>query len=380
MAKPGRIRRQSVVMNTKRGPCPDPLSVGIATTFTNVAAGCSVSFTALIEGRTTASAWDFADGVTVSNRPYATHAWAVPGDYAVVLRAYNASAPAGVNATVTVHVVMQPVHYAAIASANPVPPYTSWATAATNIQDAVDAAVPGVLVLVGNGVYATGGRALVGTLTNRVAVDKPLTVRSVNGSQFTVIKGYQVPGTTNSDDAIRCVYLANGAILSGFTLTNGATLNAGYYDSHGRSGGGVWCESGATVVSNCVVAGNSASRGGGAAWGTLSNCKLAGNSADESGGGAYGGVMNNCTLAGNSADFWGGRARVSTLNNCTLIGNSANPGGGGAMECTLQNCTLTGNRSTGTDQGDVGGGAAHSTLNNCTLIGNSARNSGGGGG
>jgi hypothetical protein len=213
-----------------------------------------------------------------------------------------------------------------------------------------------------------------------VAVDKPLTVRSVNGSQFTVIKGYQVPGTTNSDDAIRCVYLANGAILSGFTLTNGATLNAGYYDSHGRSGGGVWCESGATVVSNCVVAGNSASRGGGAAWGTLSNCKLAGNSADESGGGAYGGVMNNCTLAGNSADFWGGRARVSTLNNCTLIGNSANPGGGGAMECTLQNCTLTGNRSTGTDQGDVGGGAAHSTLNNCTLIGNSARNSGGGGG
>ncbi len=65
---------------------------------------------------------------------------------------------------------------------------------------------------------------MVGTnlLGNRVAVDKLVTLRSVNGPQFTVIQGYQVPGVTNGDGAIRCVYLANGASLSSFTLANGS--------------------------------------------------------------------------------------------------------------------------------------------------------------
>ncbi len=34
--------------------------------------GCEVVFTALIEGRTSASVWEFGDGTVVSNRPYAS--------------------------------------------------------------------------------------------------------------------------------------------------------------------------------------------------------------------------------------------------------------------------------------------------------------------
>src|SRR5262249_50834260 len=177
--------------------------------------------------------------------------------------------------------------------------------AATNIQDAVDAALAGDEVLVTNGTYATGGRTIDGVTINRVAVDKPLVLRSVNGPQFTTIDGGAL---------VRCTYLTNGASLSGFTLTNGFA----------QDGGGLWSES----TNNCVV----------------SNCVVTGNSAYYFGGGAHGGMLNNCVLSGNlvssvpTGGGGGGGACGCTLNNCTLTGNLisfSQSHGGGAYSCTL---------------------------------------------
>src|SRR5258708_3841773 len=114
--------------------------------------------------------------------------------------------------------------YVDLNSANATPPYADWSTAATNIQDAVDASSDGDLILVTNGIYATGGRVVYGSLTNRVVINKAVTVQSVNGAALTAILGFANNGSgvpTNGDNAVRCVYLTNNAAFIGFTLAFG---------------------------------------------------------------------------------------------------------------------------------------------------------------
>ena len=337
------------------GAVTGALNVAISAAYTNVAAGFGVEFASLLEGRTSASVWRFGDGTTVSNRPYAQHAWDAAGDYVVTLTAYGESHPEGADASLTMHIQTRPMHFAMLGSTNPVAPYETWETAAGDIQSAVDAAsVPGAVVTVADGVYDTGGRAVDGQMTNRVAVGKPLTLKSVNGPAATWIVGYQVPGSTNGDGAIRCVYLSEGAALSGFTLTNGATRKSGDLE-HEQKGGAVWCPSLSEVVTNCVLTRNSAyQRGGGAYGGTLNLCTLSDNSAAYYGGGAYGSLLTGCVLTGNSAGTYGGGACYGVLNNCTLTGNSA-PQGGGAWNSWLNNCIAYFNASPGGAVGNYSG-------------------------
>lgn len=352
-----------------------PLSVSLSANWTNVAVGVTVQLTSQITGHAAANVWSFGDGATATNQIIASHSWAAPGDYPVVLMVFNTNFPGGVSATVVVHVDATP-RYVALNNPAPAWPHNSWTTAATNIQDAVDAAPVGGLVLVSNGVYATGGRAVdyYATMTNRVAVTIPLTLQSVNGPAVTSIQGYQIPVAINGSSAVRCVYLCDGARLNGFTLTNGATLSAGFSPPI-VYGGGALCQSAAAVISNCVFVGNSCiDSGAGAALGTIYNSTFLSNSAYQ-GGAVSDATLFGCTLSGNRASDGGGAAR-SVLTDC-LVTNNASLGmynrGGGVYYCSLTNCQLLANTSQ-----DYAGGAHASTLVNCLIAGNTAPYQGGG--
>jgi PKD repeat protein len=356
------------------GDATGALTVAIGGSQAHIASGSPLALTAKIDGPATASEWDFGDGTLVWNRPCVQHAWVTPGLYTLRLTAYNDSFPGGVSATALVQVSELQIHYVDQANATPLFPYTNWSDAAQTIQDAVGAALQGDTVLVTNGVYASGGWAASGTLTNRIAVLRPLRLASVNGPSVTVIQGIAANGADgNGDSAIRCVYLCGGAVLSGFTLTNGHTR--AYAPGLGPDllgGGGVWCEPSA-VVTNCVITGSTAAGfGGGAYGGIFYRSKFSGNNVYVIGlgGGVFRGWLYDCELTGNGWSVYGGGAYESTLYNCSLSGNSAS-GGGGAFLTTLYNCVLSRNVA------GYGGGTSSSVLYNCTVTGNSADQSGG---
>ena len=165
----------------------------------------------------------------------------------------------------SLHAAAPVTRFVDINNPNPVSPYTNWATAATNIQDAINSSSSSDIVLVSNGVYRTGAVSFAGT--NRILINNSVTVPSVNGKDVTIIEGEPDPNTTNGPLAVRCVAINSGSLI-GFTLTNGATTS-------GENGGVVRCGVFNGFVSDCTMAGNYAAQSGGAVYGSgliLSNC------------------------------------------------------------------------------------------------------------
>lgn len=289
------------------------------------------------------------------------------------------------------------VYYVDVNSTNPVSPYATWSTASTDIQSAIDASSDGDLILVNDGVYQSGGEVVSGfSLTNRVLINIAVTVQSVNGPSATIIQGYQVSGITNGSGAVRCVYLTTNAVISGFTLTNGATLNSGdaYLD---ESGGGLYCSPN-SIATNCLMIVNSAYNNGGGAsgpgtfsGGTLVNCSLIQNTAGlqgptltnawwDSGGGVFGVTAINSLILSNNALYEGGGASGANLTNCIIKQNGSYAGGGvggitggGVYNCNLFGCLVVSNAAN--RDGGVSGG---STASACTIVGNFAYNGAGG--
>jgi len=256
-------------------------------------------------------------------------------------------------------------------SPSPAPPFATWGTAATNIQDAINVATAGDEIVVTNGVYARGFGA-----GARVGLNKPVTVRSVNGPAVTIIRGDRSIPSGVGPDALRCAYVANGAVLSGFALTNGATI-VFPSSAYGR-GGGAYCEP-EGVVSNCVLTANVASEAGGLFGGHAKSCRIEGNMAFYGfGGGAAQSTLSGCILSSNLVfgqddSCEGGGAYDCTLDRCIISGNSSinddeNAAyGGGVARSRVVNCLVKDNKLFGRG---TGGGAYASSLTNCTVVGN----------
>ena len=228
-------------------------------------------------------------------------------------------------------------------------PYTNWSTAAHIIQDAVDVANDGDLVLVTNGAYTTGGGLTPGfSLSNRVVITNAITLQSMNGPTNTLIIGQGPLGS----NAVRCAYLTNGAKIIGFTLTNGHTRNDGSWYFN-RGGGGAFIYK--SFISNSIIILNSGDRGSGLCCinSEIIDCNVSKNNgtgifceqnskidgckvSKNSGIGIfcyYDNLLINCNIISNYANNYGGvfLDYGGIISNCTIFGNTASNFGGGMM-------------------------------------------------
>ncbi len=282
---------------------------------------------------------------------------------------------------------------------DPTHPFTNgWAEAATNIQDAVNAAEDYNTILVSTGLYL---------LTNEIFIRKPVTLRSWNDGALdragTVLHGNNFSGKPVTN---RCVYIDHiDAMVRGFTITGGYAVASDYnrrMSSDDRRGGGVFIEAAGTLA-DCLVVGNSArpDETGGGVYGystttvdavMVTNCEIVGNTA-TSGAGVYlaSGMMADCIVRDNQASGGASAGGGVCLSGAAVVRNTlvaSNTVGGGSFPCAggiysaggvLEGCRIVGNTGgTNSGGGVVLFAAATNIMRNCLVAGNVAGRRGSG--
>ncbi|MCD4654969.1 right-handed parallel beta-helix repeat-containing protein [bacterium] len=257
-----------------------------------------------------------------------------------------------------------------------------WST----IQAAIDRASDGDTVSVADGTYSGEGNV---DLELR---GKLITVSSRNGPDSCII---DCQGEVMN--AHRGFHIKQGetqaTVIKGFTITNGWVKGLETEDE----GGAIRIENSAPTISNCVLSGNTAQRGGGIYAivegdynPRLIDTVIANNAADASGGGIYTyrakWTIINCTIRGNTATDNGGG--IAFLNNdCIMYGttvesNTADVGGGFYLDGgkpKIVNCDFV------NDKGRARSGGLHldtprsGLLTRSRITGNRSVQGGGGG-
>ncbi|MCX7848577.1 MAG: hypothetical protein N2595_11195, partial [bacterium] len=327
---------------------------------------------------------------------------------------YTVRDAAGYTATATVAYILKPEYDGPVVENTTVyvarngahhAPFTSWATAATNLADAALAAGPGCTIVVSSGHYRLG---------QTVELRRPVRVR---GLGHVVLDGV---------GARRCLtLLATGIVLEQLVISNGvAGFGAGVYARYAATlrectitanratvhGGGVFCERTLLLERTRLTANRAGQRGGaifggnditlqqclidhnlalddaGGVWGAyaprLYRCLLWANCASNDGGGLVSvtlGDVRECVFEQNIAGQRGGGARVgdeTRVLNCIFRSNQAHEGGALVAEYSrIRNVLCHDNRASAGGGGVVCGPGG--TLDNGTIVFNHARYAGG---
>ncbi|MFC1453969.1 right-handed parallel beta-helix repeat-containing protein [Verrucomicrobiota bacterium] len=265
-------------------------------------------------------------------------------------------------------------YYAAQNGQTPTGPYDTWAKAASNIQNAVNAAAANDTVWVGAGRYTVPTNAVAyASITNVVYMNKPLALRSSNGVPSEVIIDGQ-----NTNRGIHLAYsvtTTNRFVLSGVTIssayTNGILFTANV--------GILWTG----VVDNCVVTGTLGYAIDGKAAKNIA--VIVSNSVVRNSTGIgvnlYGSsgrlTMTDCTVENNLAVGFSFHLGTHTFTRCIVRGNVGGFSIGSGLN-QLYSCLINNNVA-------ANGGAIYGWNNgtdvrvyNSTIVSNKATGSGGG--
>jgi hypothetical protein len=272
--------------------------------------------------------------------------------------------------------------YVSQTSPNPTPPYSTLATAAHTIQDAVDVGGDGDTVLVEAGDYA---------LTNQVTVTKAIRVQGASGAGQTFL---------SAQSNIWCLRMSNSlAVADGFTfrpqglygdgfgafVVGGTIQNCNFTNFHvGNPGGAIAMIGG--VVSNSIVTYRRYLSDGSAVYGSdsalITDCLVVGSQSPAAGTGVsltnsrlQNSVISGVLFGDNFSDGPAVFAHSSSVVGC-LISNNFNLGSGGGaylQDSFMDRCIVTGNVGTGECLGSGGGGIfeINSVIRNSLITSNS---------